>query len=127
MWHPTLEEHLVSLRKLRRQRRKKSARKASGEQSGLTFRPVLHPLEDRTVPTGSVSLSAGVLTITGTAGNDTASVRQTAGTGSQPDKVVVILNGKSFDFKVTQINQIQARLLDGSDSITLDESDRRVT
>src|SRR5262249_7480666 len=106
-------------------RPKKPTRSASGLWTGLQFRPELHPLEDRTVP--DVKLSNGILTITGTAAAGTAIVSQTAGSGNQPDRVKVTLNGQVYDFKVTQVNQIQANLLDGNDTITLNESDRRVT
>src|SRR5262249_27927897 len=94
---------------------------------GLTFRPELHPLEDRTVLDGTVTLNVntGLLTITGTAGNDTVRVWQTAGPGSE--RVNVTLNGQPFDFKASQVNKIQANLLAGNDTITLDESVRPVT
>src|SRR5262249_26431668 len=84
-------------------------------------------LEDRTVLDGSVKLSNGLLTITGTALNDTVLIQQIPQSPNQPDQVAVTLNGKLFTFKVTLVNQIQAQLLDGNDTITLDESVHPVT
>src|SRR5262249_5421957 len=71
-------------------------------------------------------LSGGMLVITGTTGNDTALVQQVLGGKNQPDQIEVTLNGRVFDFKVTSVNQIQAQLLAGNDTITLDESVRPV-
>src|SRR5262249_5675179 len=83
-------------------------------------------LEDRTVLDGSVKLSNGLLTITGTALADTVLIQQIPQSPNQPDQVAVTLNGKLFTFKVTLVNQIQAQLLGGNDTITLDESVRPV-
>src|SRR5262245_11633612 len=107
----TLEAHLDMLRNLyprRRKKPKKPARSASVLQSQLMFQPQLQHLEDRTVLDGTVRLSQGLLSITGTTGNDTVTVGQTAGKPSQPDQVVVTLNGQAFGFKVSLVNQIQA-------------------
>src|SRR5262245_43706143 len=90
-------------------------------------RPALELLEDRTLLTGGVKLSGGTLLITGTAGSDTALVRQIPGPGKQPAQVAVTLNGQIFTFKVTQVSQIQAQLSDGNDSFVLDHSSLPVT
>src|SRR5262245_51837975 len=88
---------------------------------------VVEQLEDRTVLDGTVKLSNGLLTITGTGLNDTVLIQQIPQSPCQPDQVAVTLNGRLFTFKVTLVNQIQAQLLAGNDSITLDESVRPVT
>src|SRR5262249_55514967 len=84
-------------------------------------------LEDRTVLAGSVKLSNGTLVITGTASPDTVLVQQISGGKNQPNQVSVTLNGQTSTFKVTLVNQIQAQLGDGDDTITLDNSSLPVT
>src|SRR5262249_26437092 len=82
----------------------------------------LERLEDRTLLTGSVQLSNGVLLITGT-GNDAVLVKEISGANkNQPPQVSVTLDGQTSTFKVTFVNQIQAQLGGGNDTFTLDNS-----
>jgi hypothetical protein len=83
-------------------------------------------LEPRTLLTGSVQLSNGILLITGT-GTNTVLVKEISGNNkNQPDQISVTLDGQTSTFKVTFVNQIQAQLGGGKDSFTLDDSTRLV-
>jgi len=79
-------------------------------------------LEDRTVPTSSVQLSKGILSIIGTTGNDTASVQQLPASANQLAQIAVTLNGRTVTFKAASVAEIRAQLDTGDDTITLDES-----
>src|SRR5215207_6890532 len=85
-------------------------------------RPRIEAREDRTVFAGTVKLSQGILTITGTAAANTVSIRQDPGPRSQPPQIVVTLDGETSTFKVTLVTQIRALLGAGNDAISLDES-----
>jgi len=122
----SIEARFHALRELRSRLKTQSTcpNGASGACRGV--RPELHRLEDRTVPAGSVKLSAGLLTITGTTGNDSVLIQQVAGAKSSGDQIAVTLNGQTSTFKVSLMNQITANLLAGNDAITLDESVRPI-
>jgi fibronectin-binding autotransporter adhesin len=120
-----LRARLDALRELRSCLRKSPSRPHAGSNASQGFRPELHLLEDRTVP--DAKLSSGLLTITGTAGNDTVLIQQVAGPGGSGDQVAVTLNGQTSTFKASQVNQITASLLAGNDTVTLDESVKRIT
>ena len=138
MWLAILEAHLDLLRELY-PRRKSATRPALKLRQVWESRPRLHTLEDRLVPAGSVTLFHGVLTITGTTGNDTVSVRQISGSedddGDNDTDLIVTLNGHRYSFDVQDDNlghdqlvqSIQANLLGGNDTITLDESSDKIT
>jgi hypothetical protein len=87
----------------------------------------LEVLEERTVLSGTVKLSNGLLAITGT-GNDTVVVQQIPGSNkNQPNQISVTLDGQTSTFKVTLVTQIQAQLSGSGDTFTLDNSNLPVT
>ena len=127
MSSPNFDSLQAAHRQRPRRRRKVRELPSLELHSSWTFQPKLQVLEDRTVPAGTVKLSQGLLVITGTTGVDTALIQQLAAQGNQGEQIAVTLNGATSTFKVSQVNQITASLLAGNDTITLDESVRRVT
>src|SRR5437868_13069020 len=93
------------------QRLSRTARTENKQRTRKTkFTPSLERLESRDVPTTAV-LSNGVLTITGTSGNDSIVLSQSNGR--------VQISGVTSTFATTSINSVVINDGAGSDSVSL--------
>lgn len=86
-------------------------RAGSARRRQMNCRPGLEQLETREVPAATISLTAGVLTVTGTSKNDTITLRETGG------KVTVA--GVSKSFKAASIDSVVVRAGKGNDTVSL--------
>lgn len=77
----------------------------------MRFRPSLEQLEPRAVPATTVSLAAGVLTVTGTSANDTITLKESGGK--------VAIAGISKTFATSKISSVVVRAGKGNDNVSL--------
>jgi hypothetical protein len=85
------------------------ARRAIARAAGV----VVEQLEDRRLLSGVATLTAGVLTVTGTTQNDTVALSSSGGVYH------VDLNGTGYDFS-DPVTSVNVTLLDGDDLLTID-------
>jgi len=92
----------------------RAARQSTGSTKGrdrMQFRPSLEQLETRAVPAVTVSLSAGLLTVNGSTGNDSIFVRESVG------KVTV--SGWTKSYSVGSVTSIRVNANKGNDLVSL--------
>jgi hypothetical protein len=77
----------------------------------MRFRPNVERLETRDVPAVTLSLTAGVMTVNATSGNDTITVRQLNGR--------VSVDGNATSYAATAVNSLVVNSGAGNDSINL--------
>src|SRR5260221_982413 len=89
--------------------RSRTAKTAS--QGTIKFTPSLERLETRDVPAVTVSLSAGVLTVNGTSGNDSIVLSQSNGR--------VSIGGVTNTYATSSINSVVVNTGGGNDTVSL--------
>src|SRR5262245_16512670 len=96
----------------KRTARGKSSRLSRKNQRRFTsFTPGVEQLEARDVPAVTLSLSAGLLTVTGTASNDSIVVRQVNGR--------VSVDGNTTTYAATSVNSLAVNAGAGNDTVNL--------
>lgn len=104
--------NLKLIRGFRAMRGSRSAPAAAAERISRAVRPVVEQLEERRLL--SVSLSEGVLTITGTSGADRIDVWNEANNGKSLHATV---NNVDKTFQIGKVNEIVINSLAGSDTV----------